>query len=201
MLVDARVAWGFLCAAAFTGWAISTRDELTLKLVGVALQLAGVFVATFAVLAVGRLFEVPSARQSISAWWKRRPLATQHLTAGTLIGGGSFLGAHVSHQPAAIDPQECLALQVAKLASNQSELFALAAAMRERVDLVDKTLTATIQREEQERAAQANKISKTVQQATAGSPMVAVLGLFCIALGLVLGTVPQELACFCLRVT
>lgn len=199
VFVDARVAWGFVCAGALAAWAVSTKNEVTVKLAGVGLQLAGVAIAVFAVVAVGRLFELPSIREKMLIWWRRRPFAAQRVVSASASGRSTVSAATVTQAPLKVDPNASFQDQIETLARNHSALFATVQAMGKRVSEVRNDLTKSIQHEERERAAQASQITRKLQQATASSPVVAVLGLYCIALGLILGTVPQELACLCLH--
>lgn len=199
LFVDTWQAWSALLPVGLGLWALAAQSEFFLKLLGLGLQLAGVCVAALGVRSIMRLFQLDGARTRFSKWWARRPFATQHVAMGALTGAYSTMGGTVSHGIQKIDPAEALPDQVAKLIKNQQAMYVNAVAMQDHVSELESRLAASLQSEETARAEQLKEMLQLMKQATVGSPMVALLGLYWIALGLVMATVPQELLCWCMN--
>lgn len=199
LLIDTWQMWSAALPLGLTAWALHARSEFFLKLLGLSLQLAGVCVAALAVLSIMRLFNLEGWAKRVLRWWARRPFATRHVIAGSSFGGGYSTSARATQGLQNIDPQDDLSEQVAKLIKNQATMFKKAAALQTHVGELEHRLALSIRSEQDARTEAVEDVRKLMKQATVGSPMVALLGLYWIALGLVMATVPRELLCWCVN--
>jgi hypothetical protein len=95
LFFEPRFVW--LCAAVLATAAITTTifgfTERSIRLTGLALQLAGIVTVAWGILSTRAFFGLPPARNAVLSWWRRRPFRKIHHASGTLSAGYAVVSA------------------------------------------------------------------------------------------------------------
>lgn len=196
-LAEVWQAWACGAGVAILGWALWALKpcDLTYRVIGMILQLAGVWIAVWALLGVREFFGLPTFGLVLRDWWKRRPGWRQHytLTAGS---ANMTLGAATGNMRGAVtysrsmpteqwlrvltDAVEGLQRSLGDI--DEKHTAAVKAIERDVQDLSDKSATETA------------KVEEKLKSVQTGGVAWGLIGALLVALGTVLTAVPVELA-------
>jgi hypothetical protein len=95
LFFEPRFVW--LCAAVLAIAAMAATifgfTERSIRLTGLALQMAGIVTVAWGILSTRAFFGLPPARNAVRDWWRRRPFRKLHSASGTLSAGFAVVSA------------------------------------------------------------------------------------------------------------
>lgn len=174
---------------------IATGAEPRIRLTGMVLQLAGVFLVGVGLWDTRRAFaDEPTTWQAIGNWWSRRPVFGPKNVV--VAGVGISLGAAVVSGRArgSPGPNTSLDQRVSMLEDQYSHLFdevgSLASETKTRIQEVENSLKA----ESSERKRADENTREQLRQAVAAGLPLARVGVLFFVVGILAGTASPELA-------
>ena len=193
LFVDPRLVWFFATAIALAGTTLWLCPEFVFRSYGFGLQVLGIFFAAREVFSNERLFNQPQIPVRMAGWWKRRPGATQILSASVISNCAVIIGSpRLTVGPLKMDA-DSLDEQVAKLWQNIEYINRDISGLAGQVDLNKGTIEAALKAEREAREHSEKSIKDLIKEATVGSPLLAYFGVSLVLLGSAITTYSMEL--------
>lgn len=197
LFVEPRHAW--LCLAmlalACVAPAAYGYTEKSIRLTGLALQLAGIVTVAWGIVSTRGFFGLPPIRHAIASWWSRAPFRRRHTATGEMKSSVSVVGgsAHgytswpIDH---ASPVDDRIRVVERNLSLIQDRITAIHGAVLKRQQDLKAELMEQTNRIEDVRV----KLTEHVRVFGTSGLHVSAIGAAWLFLGAILGTASQELA-------
>jgi hypothetical protein len=174
---------------------LASTPAVGLRYAGLALELAGVATVAIGLRDKWYTFEKPSLKNLVVAWLKRvprfSPKTTVHVGSGNITLGGLSAQAYGWH---GTGPDSPLEQRVDALERNVEAIQGLIVQVRQEIRQEADKLNTKISQEERARLDADRALHVRLEKFGAGGLHLEAIGLFWLVTGLVLGSLPVELA-------
>jgi hypothetical protein len=195
---EGRIGWlalviGLLLLIGFHWLPLGIERRLAME--GMTFQLIGVGVSAFVIGRLRRYFKLDPILKSFFKYlagfryvFIARP--PSNLTAAAMTGLSALVGTAVVYAP----PTGTLEERLARVETQVRDLHLFVDAVRNLTSEVERKLTAAIKQETSARDAEFVKIDDKLKETLVGDWQFAFVGLVYLFVGIILGTVPEEIA-------
>jgi hypothetical protein len=201
--MEPRLVWGTFLVILIAGagpWLWGS--EAGFRWIGLALQLLGVGTVVVNIRGTRAQFGQPSILARTATWWRQRPRFRSRLVivpgAGSLSFSSGRAGVDIWHD---LDPNAASVIE-ARLDAAEKNLIWLRDRLNENAGDTERKLqqqTNALEQEKRDRASNDDTIRTTLKTAQTGGLHVSMMGVCWLFVGIVMSTVPNELACLANR--
>jgi hypothetical protein len=174
---------------------LAPSREVGIRYAGLTLELAGIATVAVGLRDKWHTFDRPSAKDLVIAWWKRMPGFSPrtyvHVGSANITLGGLSAQAYGWHGAAPNSPVE---QRIDALERNVEALQRLVVEARTEIRQQADQLNSKISAEERARRDADQALHARLEEFGVGGMHVEAIGLFWLVSGLILGSLPAELA-------
>jgi len=170
-------------------------SEFEVRVSGLVLQWLGVGTVAVGLRKARKMFGRPRPMTSFRAWLSRRPSwGRRDVMVADALPVGVSGSAAIGRPWSPVDPESPIAEQVGALTKNVEQLKERLAAAENNLDCLAHEHIETLRREQQIRAEHDDALQAKLEVAETGGFYISLMGVICLFIGLLLTSVPREIA-------